>query len=114
VNIKKKYKDKQTTPEESLDFYWKQRLGNGKSAFTGLSPFYTKGVDASLLQLRNYLAEQIFIGLPLAQDDYYHAIAFHFLLTELPYDKFYKTQWHETADHLGYGPTCSLCKGDHA
>lgn len=108
MNIHKKYKDKQISPEEALDAYWKQRLRNGHSAFTGLRPFYSSGQD-TLVTLRDYVSQLIFAGRPLAKDDYHHAIAFHFLLTEMPYESFYRTQWHETEDHLGYGPTCHLC-----
>lgn len=108
MNIYKKHKDKQISPEEALDAYWKQRLYEAHSAFSGLTPFYSQFGERTVY-LRDFIAERIISGLPLAKDDYHHAIAFRLLLTDLPYDDFYKTRWHETEDHLGYGSTCHLC-----
>lgn len=51
----------------------------------------------------NKVADYIAMGLPLSWREFHIAIGLGYLITELPYEEFYKTRWAEDADGRGYG-----------
>lgn len=106
------------TPEQRLAEYWRKKTGLDWSDFDAMDPvkrlknpiwqrdppLEAKKVDEMTWdQITSYVAMQIMRGFPLTFEEYHIAIANRLLLTELPYEKFYKTRWYENKDKRGYG-----------
>ena len=99
--------------EKKLALYWRKKANIDDSAFDLLlCSKEAAGDQQTIKQVKDFLTLRIMRGLPLYFADFYMAVAFHFLITELPYEEFFKKRWHENDNHQGYGPAveCPCCK----
>ncbi len=109
--------------EARLAEHWTRRCK--KSVWAGeRSPVVRRGVaegtvpqdmsGTELEELFSRIAGRIATGYPLTAREYHLAIACALLITDLPYETFFKTRWHENNDHLAYGPggvkNCTECR----
>ena len=115
------------TPEERLARYWRRRSKLDRSDFASLVDVQATDVRGAPIDLyrdhkctfadvRVCIGEAIFRGAPLTFQEFYIAVAMGFLITELPYEKFYRTRWHETNGHRSYSErsVCYRCVKERA
>jgi hypothetical protein len=104
--------------EKRLADYWRARTGLEWSDFDIFDPTKTrpKGVSVrypyeeidldakgNLSKTRGLIGDVVASGFPLSRREFYMAVGFAFLLTDLPYEMFYKVGWYENAQERGYG-----------
>ncbi len=99
--------------EARLADYWRARTGLDWSDFdifdkSKQRPTFPLRVrhaeiDLNLSDARGRVGDLITLGFPLSRLEYYFAIAHSFLLTEMPYEVFYKAAWYENEEERGYG-----------
>jgi hypothetical protein len=124
-------------PEVRLADYWRKRVGGVYDDFDAIlgrpkPAGYTQrhreaeydvvvplpGQKSSaegmtVKDLRHTICCLVAGGFPLSFGEYHVAIAVGVLLAaDVPYEAFFRTRWHETATHRGYGPSrhCSRCR----
>jgi hypothetical protein len=99
------------TPEQELAAYWRNQAAIKQSDFDTLEPIPLAD-DRTLQQVKSELAVRIFRGLPLTEQEYYLARAFHFLLADVPYTVFFMNHWHESVEHRSYKSLhdCEFCR----
>ena len=104
-------KRKPLTPEHELAAYWRKKARLDTSDFDSLTPIPLTD-DRTVAQVKHELARRIFAALPLTEEEYSLALAFKFLLTEVPYKVFFMTHWHESLEHRAYKnlQDCEFCQ----
>lgn len=86
---------------------WEQRPSNTRVTrceamlFNDMSP-------TDFDRARRLVCDYITTGFPLSFHEFHLALAFGYLITDLPYEEFYKTRWHENAAGRTYGSADNL------
>lgn len=109
---KKKLKKAPTRPPEVLlREYWRGKLKANKCDGDTLFADVRAGITDDLARSEFVvdIRERIFLGKPLSFAQYHVAIAMRYLITELSYETFFKTRWHETDHHMAYGSGGRVC-----
>jgi hypothetical protein len=102
-----------TSREQDLAAYWRRKAEVSESDFDLLSASHMQAKllsNPTLGRIRDDICRRICEGLPLYYMEYHLAIAFGYIISDLPYDEFFKTRWHETRFHRAYGDKCLLCE----
>lgn len=97
--------------EKKLARHWRKKAGIAESEFDRLlkRPNFMASEAVTVGQLKRELTMLVWHGDPLYREEFYAAVGFRFLLTDLTYDQFYRQRWHETKEHYGLRHGCHLC-----
>jgi hypothetical protein len=103
-------------PEARLATYWRARTGLAWSDFDIFDPTKSppKGTSSrprpidlkdKEITLAEYIRDIAFIiagGFPLSFQEFHVALATGFLMSEVPYETYFKKFWYENAESRGY------------
>lgn len=103
--------------EKRLANYWRDKTGLEWSDFDGFdeskktppnirrrrSVMNMSTRDVRWKDVYDRIAEILCEGFPLSREEYHFALTTKLILSDLPYEIFYKVAWHEDKDYRWYG-----------